>query len=101
MKKFIIMSMSIDEVTADDDGVFNSCAFGLVGSRALDTKAEAEEIRDQTIEQDKEDLEYNFTEEDGYTLEVEDGSYDDKELNVYYNGDLVNSTRYRIEEVEF
>ena len=109
MKKFIIMSMTIDGPTADDDGVFCAGNFGLVGTLALNTRQEAEEVLEQTRDTDMADFEdlYEINPDDeaesesGYTVFKEDGCNGEKELNVYYLGDIVNSTRYKIEEVEF
>lgn len=100
MKKFIIMSMTMDATTCDDDGLFNACSFDLVGSRACDTLEEAIEVRNQTIETDFADFQELWKEEDGYSF---DEGYlgNDKYLDVYYNGDVINETIYKIREVEF
>ena len=104
MKKYIILSGSVDGATCDDDGFINCASFDLVGSRACDSLEEAVEVRDQTIEQDKADFQSLWTEEDGYILEVGSMGDDpsaDKYLDVYHNGDIINETIYKIRGVEF
>ncbi len=101
MHGYVILSMSMDDTTCGDDGIFNACNFGLVGSVVHKTKKEAEEIREQTMDTDLEDFKELWTEEDGYTIEKEDGCCGERELNVYYEGDIINSTRYKIAEVDF
>ena len=103
MKKYIILSGSVDGATCDDDGFINCASFDLVGTRACDSLEEAVEVRDQTVETDLEDFKSLWTEEDGYV--VEDGSMGDdpsadKYVDVYYNGDIVNETIYKIREIE-
>lgn len=105
MKKYIIMSGSVDETTAQDDGAINACNFGLVGSRACDTLKEAIEVRDQTIETDLEDFKGLWAEEDGYSYDVgrlglQDDKASDAYIDVYYNGSVVNETIYKIAEIE-
>ena len=106
MKGYIIICMALDSASCDDDGVFNSGGFGLVGSVVHKTKDEAKEILEQTMDTDMEDLKSTFLEceeDEGcadYVFAKEDGRSNERELNVYYKGDLINSTRYRIEEVE-
>ena len=53
MKKYIILSGSVDGATCEDDGFLNCANFDLVGSRACDSLEEAIEVMNQTIEQDK------------------------------------------------
>ena len=104
MKKYIILSGSVDGATCDDDGFINCASFDLVGSKACDSLEEAVEVRDQTVETDMADFKSLWTEEDGYA--VEDGSMGDdpsadKYVDVYYNGDIINETIYKIRGVEF
>lgn len=107
MKKYIILSGSVDGPTCEDDGFINCASFDLVGSRACDSLEEAIEVRDQTIEQDKADFAEVWPEEDGYTLDV--GSISrtrsgdpsaDKYIDIYSNGDVINETIYKIREIE-
>ena len=103
MKKFIIMSMTMDGTTCDDDGIYSACNFELVGSRACDTLQEAIEVRDQTIETDLEDFQSLWVEEDGYSYDTgKMGEAEDADvyIDVYYNGEIVNETIYKIREVE-
>jgi len=100
MKKFIILSGSVDGQTCEDDGFVNCANFDLVGTRAFDSRKEAEEIRDQTIEQDLEDFKDFWEEEDGYEFEIGDINFD-KYLDVFYGGDVIHETIYKIREVEF
>lgn len=99
MKKFIIMSMTMDATTCDDDGIFNACTFDLVGSRACDTLEEAIAVRDETIETDLEDFQGIWVEEDGYSYDVRDLGTN-RYINVYYNGEVINKTIYKIKEIE-
>lgn len=107
MKKYIILSGTIDIPTADDDGALNAFNFELVGSRACDTLQEAIEVRDQTIETDLEDFQGLWVEEDGYSYDCGDMPEDyraltpDKFIDVYYNSEVINETVYKIREVEF
>ena len=105
MKKYIILSGSVDETTAQDDGAINAFNFGLVGTKACDTLEEAIAVRDQTIETDLEDFKDLWSEEDGYTFDIDNMSKGyadvvaDKFIDVYYDGEIVNETRYKIEEI--
>lgn len=104
MKKFIIMSMTMDATTCDDDRIFSACNFDLIGTRACDTLQEAIEVRDQTIETDLEDFQGLWVEEDGYSYDtgkMGDRPEADVYIDVYYNGEVVNETIYKIREVEF
>lgn len=105
MKGYVILSGSVDGATCEDDGFVNCANFGMVGSLALKTKKEAIEVRDQTIETDVEDFKTLWTEEDGYSIEVgtmnEHEPIADKYVDVYYKGDVVNETIYKIVPVEF
>lgn len=106
MKKYIILSGTIDIPTADDDGVLDAFNFELVGSRACDTLEEAIEVRDETIETDLADFQGIWIEEDGYSYDVGDlgRSVDDvapsRYIDVYYEGDVINETIYKIREIE-
>ena len=100
MKKFIIMSMSMDDTTCNDDGIFSACNFDIVGTRACDSLEEAIAVRDETIETDLADFQELWSEEDGYSFDVGNLG-NDKYLDVYYNGEVVNETIYRIRGVEF
>jgi hypothetical protein len=105
MKKgYVILSGSVDGPTCEDDGFLNCSNFGLASGIVHKTKEEAIEIREQVIETDLEDFKTLWTEEDGYTIEVGsmgDDSLADKYIDVYYNGDVINETTYKIQEVEF
>ena len=99
MKKYIILSGSVDGATCEDDGFINCANFDLVGSRACDSLQEAIEVRDQTIETDLEDFQSLWVEEDGYSYDT--GEVDgDVYIDVYYNGDAINETIYKIRELE-
>lgn len=99
MKKYIILSGTVDGATCEDDGFLNCANFDLVGSRACDTIEEAIEVRDQTIETDLEDFQGIWIEEDGYSYDVGDLG-NDKYIDVYYNGEVINETIYKIREIE-
>ena len=105
MKGYVILSGSVDGATCEDDGFVNCANFGMVGSLALKTKKEAIEVRDQTIETDVEDFKSIWDEEDGYSIEVGSmnvqNEFADKYVDVYYNGDIINETIYKIVPVEF
>jgi hypothetical protein len=103
-KGYVILSGSVDGPTAEDDGFLNCSNFGLASGIVHKTKEEAIEIREQVIETDLEDFKTLWTEEDGYELEVGsmgDDPLADKYIDVYYNGDVINETTYKIQEVEF
>lgn len=105
MKKgYVIMSMSVDGATCEDDGFVNCANFGMCGSLILKTKKEAIEVRKQTMDTDLEDFKELWSEEDGYTIEVGDMNTNqelaDTYIDVYYKGDVVNETVYKIFEVE-
>jgi len=99
MKKYIILSGSVDGATCEDDGFINCANFDLVGSRACDTLEEAIAVRDQTIEQDVEDFKGIWIEEDGYSYDCGDLG-NDKYVDIYYNGEVTNETIYKIREIE-
>jgi len=106
MKKYIIMSMSMDGTTCDADGIYSACAFDLIGTRACDTLEEAIAVRDETIETDLADFQGLWVEEDGYSYECGEMPEDvraltpDKFIDVYCNGEIINETIYKIREVE-
>ena len=103
MKKYIILSGSVDGPTAEDDGFLNCANFDLVGSRACDSLQEAIEVRDQTIETDLADFQGLWVEEDGYSYDtgkMGDNPMSDIYIDVYYNGDVINETIYKIREIE-
>ena len=105
MKKgYVILSGSVDGATCEDDGFVNCANFALASGIVHKTKEEAIEIREQIIEQDLEDSKSNWDEEDGYSLEVGSMGEDqlaDKYIDVYYKGDVVNETIYKIQEIEY
>lgn len=105
MKKgYVILSGSVDGPTAEDDGFLNCANFGLASGIVHATKEEAIEIREQVIETDLEDFKTLWTEEDGYEIEVGSMGKDpmsDRYIDVYYNGDVVNESTYKIQEIEF
>lgn len=100
MKKYIILSGTVDGATCEDDGFLNCANFDLVGSRACDTLEEAIKVRDQTIETDLADFQGIWIEEDGYSYDVGDLG-NDRYIDVYFNGEVINETIYKIREVEF
>lgn len=109
MKKYLIHFMSIDMPSVDDDGVTSGTNFGI-HPQAFNSKEEAQKYLEETmIPEDQAGLEesYGITDEpelaDNYRFEIENGSYERKELNVYdaHDGYLLNSTIYEIVEVNF
>lgn len=108
MKKYLIHFMSIDMPSVEDDGVTNGTNFGVY-EKTFNSKEEAEKGLEKLMADDQANLEecYGITEDpdlaDNYNFEVENGSYERKELNVYdaHDGYLINSTIYEIVEVEF
>ena len=103
-KGYVILSGGVDGPTAEDDGFLNCANFGLASGIVHKTKEEAIEIREQIIEQDLADFESLWTEEDGYTIEVGsmgDAPMSDRYIDIYYNGDVINESTYKIMEVEF
>ena len=107
MKKgYVILSGSVDGATCEDDGFINCANFGLVGTRACDTLEEAIEVRKQTMETDIADFSDIWQEEDGYSIEQGEmnknaNGVGDTYIDVYYEGDVINETTYKIVEVEF
>lgn len=106
MKKYVILSGTVDVPTADDDGVLNAFNFEVIGTRLCDTLEEAIAVRDETIETDLADFQGLWIEEDGYSYDCGDMPADiraltpDKFIDVYYDGDVINETVYKIREVE-
>ena len=105
MKKFIILSGSVDGATCDDDGFINCANFDLVGTRACDTLEEALEVRKQTVETDIAGFSDIWSKEDGYIIEQGEmnnynGNISDTYVDVYYEGDVINETIYKIREIE-
>lgn len=103
MKKYVILSGTVDIPTADDDGVLNAFNFEVVGTRLCDTLEEAIAVRDETIETDLADFQGLWIEEDGYSYDtgkMGDAPSDDTYIDAYYEGDVVNETVYKIREVE-
>lgn len=103
MKKYIILSGTVDGPTCEDDGFLNCANFDLVGTRACDTLQEAIEVRDQTIETDLADFQGLWVEEDGYSYDtgkMGDDPMSDTYIDVYYNGEVINETIYKIREIE-
>ena len=107
MKKYLIHFMSIDMPSVEDDGVTNGTNFGIY-EKTFNSKEEAEKGLEELMAEDQADLEgcYGFDDEDcdpTVEFEIENGTYERKELNVYdkFDGYLINSTIYEIVEVEF
>ena len=105
MKGYVITFYSVDGATCENDGFINCANGGLCRPTICKTIEEAKELRKQIVEQDLADFEDSWNEENGYTKEVGDmNDYDghiaDTYLDVYYDGDVVNETIYRIEEVK-
>lgn len=99
MKLYVLLSMSVDGATCEDDGFINCANADVIGTRAFATLEEAKEIRDQTIETDLADFQGLWVEEDGYSYDT--GEVDgDVYIDVYYNGDVINETIYKIRELE-
>lgn len=99
--------MSIDMPVIADDGVTNGTNFGIY-RKTFNSKEEAEKGLEELIVEDRANLEGCYGPEDeddesDVNFEVEDGTYDRKELNVYdkFDGYLINSTIYEIVGVEF
>lgn len=93
--------------SVEDDGVTNGTNFGVY-NKTFNTKEEAEKGLEELMAEDQANLEgcYGITDEpelaDNYNFEIENGSYERKELNVYdaQDGYLLNSTVYEIVEVD-
>lgn len=100
MKKYIILSMTVDGATCEDDGFTNCASFDLVGTRACETLEEAIEVRNQTMETDLADFKEFWPEEgEGYSYDIGDLG-NDKYIDVYYNSEIINETIYKIREIE-
>ena len=100
MKLYVLMSQTVDMPTCENDGAINGVNADVIGTRAFASLEEAKEIRDQTIETDVADFQGLWVEEDGYSYDT--GEVDgDVYVDVYYNGDIINETFYKIREVEF
>lgn len=103
MKKYIIMSGSVDGAACEDDGFIDCASFDLVGTRACDSLEEAIAVREQTIEADLEDFQGIWNEEDGYSYDTGKMSSDpmsDVYVDIYYNGSVTHEVIYKIREVE-
>ena len=101
MKKYVVLSGSVDGPTCEGDGFLNCANFDLVGSRACDSLEEAIEVMNQTIEQDKAAFAEFWPEEDGYTLDVSAMNSDNlRYIDVYFKAEVINETTYKIREVE-
>ena len=99
MKLYVLLSMSVYGQTCEDDDFINCANTDVIGTRAFATLEEAKEIRDQTIETDLTDFQGLWVEEDGYSYDT--GEIDgDVYIYVYYNGDTINETIYKIRELE-
>lgn len=93
--------------SVEDDGVTNGTNFGVY-NKTFNTKEEAKKGLEELMAEDQANLEgcYGITDEpelaDNYNFEIENGSYERKELNVYdaQDGYLLNSTVYEIVEVD-
>ena len=101
MKKYVVLSGSVDGPTCEGDSFLNCANFDLVGSRECDSLEEAIEVMDQAIEQDKADFAEFWPEEDGYTLDVGAMNSDKlRYIDVYFKAEVINETIYKIMEVE-
>ena len=93
--------------SVEDAGVTNGTNFGVY-NKTFNTKEEAKKGLEELMAEDQANLEgcYGIDDEpelaDNYNFEIENGSYERKELNVYdaQDGYLLNSTVYEIVEVE-
>ena len=108
MKKYLIHFMSVDMPSVEDDGVTNGTNFGVY-KKTFNSKEEVEKGLEELMAEDQANLEscYGIDEDKelakNYNFEIENGSYERKELNVYdaHDGYLLNSTIYEIVEVNF
>ena len=108
MKKYLIQFMCVDMLSIEDDGVCGGTNFGI-HKQAFNSKEEAEKyLREAMIPEDKANLKecYGLNDEDfepPVEINVEDGTYDRKELVVYDKDtkNEINTTIYEIAEVEF
>ena len=104
MKKgYVILSGSVDGAACEGDGFLNCANFGLASGVVCKAKEEAIETRERTIETDLEDFKSLWDEEDGYSIEVcsmGDDPMSDRYIDVYYDGEVINETTYKIQEVE-
>lgn len=102
-KGYIIMFLSLDGPTCEDDGLFNCYAFNAC-TDVFPNRASAEDARKSIMERDASEFKSNWLEEDGYLVKIEEGySEGDYEINIYssnLNGDVINKTIYRIAEVK-
>lgn len=96
MKKFVILAGSVDGTN-----------FNLASRMVYRTLDEAIKVRNQIIEDDVKDLKTLWAEETGCVIEVGSLSTDEKKadkyakfIDVFYCGDIVNETIYKIAEVE-
>ena len=104
MKGYVITFYCADGSTCEDDGFVNCANGGLYVTKVLGTKEEAlakrnEEVRKEVAENTSEDG--CWSEEDGYSAEVLGEDTDDLIVSYYYDGDVVNESHIKIEEVEF
>jgi hypothetical protein len=107
MKKYLIHFISIDMPSIEDDGIDAGTGFGVY-PQAFNSKEDAQKYLEKImIPEDKVNLEecYGLDDEDcepTVEIEIENGSYDRKELIVYdkHNGSEINTTIYKIVEVE-
>ena len=100
MKKYVIAFGVIDQPSFDDDGP--EPIYGVTNN-LFNTEEEAHKyleeveipnmIKEQKSAYFDEDLP---DEEQEYSIEVEDGMYDKREVVVYYDGDKVNTISYQV-----
>lgn len=100
MKIYVLLSGTVDGASCENEGFINCANFDVIGDRVFSSFEEAKEIRDQTIETDVEDFHGLWVEEDGYSYDTGELENGDIYIDVYYNGDIINETIYKIREVE-
>ena len=108
MKKFIIIQVSVDSPSMDDDGIDAGLGFGLASRKGYDTLEEAKAEQKAIAEDTLADLSecYGIGEEDCETSvegEIEDYSDTNGDVEVVFwdHGYELNRTIFRIQEVEF
>lgn len=99
MKRFILICMTLDGEASVNESLYNVGSFNAVCKKMFITKEDALNRLKEITAQDLDELREYYPEEDGYTIAIEPSQMEETELNVYYHGDVVYQTRYKIAEV--
>ena len=116
MKGYVIVYATTNLDVCESRAIINECLpnFGLARMTVYKTEEDARNAMEEVIQIDSENLTSYYYDEDenndddyepfgdGYFIDKTNGTSEgEKDLTVYFNGEIVSVTTYKIEEVAF